>query len=90
MLGVVPDAAYQEDEVALERGDRIVLYTDGMTEAMGDGRELFGEERLAAVLREHRNADPTVLQQRVVAAVTAFCGGEFQDDATVLVAAIDS
>lgn len=51
-IGVLPDATYEESSVQLERGDVLVVYTDGLTEACapGPGAEQFGEERLAAAV----------------------------------------
>ena len=51
VLGVMESAAYEEDSVHLETGDRVVLYTDGITEAVNAAGELFGEERLYEVIR---------------------------------------
>ena len=52
LVGAVPDARFRACTVDLAPGDSCVLYSDGVTEAHGglDGRQVFGEERLAAVL----------------------------------------
>src|SRR5262245_47034113 len=52
VLGVMEAADYEEDAVSLESGDRVVLYTDGITEAVNREGELYGEERLHAVIAE--------------------------------------
>ena len=76
-------------------GDRLVLFTDGITEARqpapaGDGEYMaFGEERLIALAIEHRACSAPALQARLTAAVAAFAGGVFQDDATLIVLAVD-
>jgi sigma-B regulation protein RsbU (phosphoserine phosphatase) len=89
LLAVVPEAPYEQAEVALATGDRLVLYTDGITEAMDATRDLFGEERLLATIRAAAAADAATLQASLLATVTAFCRGEFQDDATVITVALD-
>jgi len=51
-LGVLNRTSYDDGEITLEPGDAILLYTDGITEAMAPNRSLYGEERLASVLAE--------------------------------------
>src|SRR5215510_13119482 len=50
VLGVFAEPEFSEGEVKLESGDRLLLFTDGLTEAMNDQGELFGEERLLELL----------------------------------------
>ena len=88
VLGVFPDWTYQEQILDLEAGDRFVLFTDGITEiANADGDE-FGEERLMELLCTHRALDAEAMQKRVMAAIAEFSGGQFQDDATMIVTAV--
>ena len=89
VLGVFPDWQYQEEHVDLEPGDRLVLYTDGITEISNAAGEEFGEQRLMDLLSAHRQASPETMQQRVMAAISDFSGGNFQDDATLIVTAVD-
>jgi sigma-B regulation protein RsbU (phosphoserine phosphatase) len=89
VLGVFPDADYESGEIPLAPGDRLVLFTDGVTEAMNDAGDDFGDERLIALAREMRGATLAEMQTRIVDAARAFAGGAFQDDATLIVAAID-
>ena len=89
VLGVFPDAEFRGGETALVTGDRLLLYTDGITEARNADDEEYGEERLANLLAEHRRLDATALHRTVLDAVTSFCSGRgFQDDATLLVVAV--
>ena len=89
VLGVLADAEYDQSQVALAAGDRLVLFTDGLTEARNASDEEFGEERLEAALLEHRACSAPALQARLTDAVDAFTGGHLQDDATLIVLAAD-
>jgi sigma-B regulation protein RsbU (phosphoserine phosphatase) len=86
-LGLFPDWSYGRGEVQLAAGDRLVLFTDGVTEASSAAREEFGEERLVAVLLENRHLSAGELQKRILAEVAKFSGGRFEDDATLVVVA---
>ncbi len=87
LLGVLPDETYATADVQFAPGDRLVLFTDGVTEALdGDGME-FGEERLLGILSQHRRRSGREIQQEVLRAVKEFSARELQDDATLLVLA---
>jgi sigma-B regulation protein RsbU (phosphoserine phosphatase) len=89
VLGVFPDADYRTGEVALRSGDRLLLYTDGITEARNAEDDEFGEDRLADALRSHRHLDANALFETVLTQVTRFTSDRgFQDDATLLVVAV--
>jgi sigma-B regulation protein RsbU (phosphoserine phosphatase) len=87
VLGVLADAEYEQAWVSLGPGDRLVLYTDGLTEALDAGDEEFGEERLVADAVTHRACSAPSLQARLTGAVAAFSGGRLKDDATLIVLA---
>ncbi len=89
MLGVFPDAAYEQGRVALRSGDRIVLYTDGITDACNAADEEFGDDRLVELAVANRACSAPALQARLAEAVDAFTGGRFQDDATLIVMAAE-
>jgi sigma-B regulation protein RsbU (phosphoserine phosphatase) len=105
VLGVFPDAAYEQGRVLIGSGDRLVLFTDGITEARrprhhaADQREFedeelgadveFGEARLIALAIENRGCSAPALQARLAGAVASFTGGTFQDDATLIVLAAE-
>jgi sigma-B regulation protein RsbU (phosphoserine phosphatase) len=89
VLGVFPDWLYREEHVDLEPGDRLVLFSDGITEISNTDDEEFGEERLMEVLRANRALDAEGMQKRVMAAIADFSGGNFQDDATLIVTAVE-
>ena len=88
VLGVFADADYSGAEVPLQRGDRLLLYTDGITEARGRNDEEFGEARLTAALVRHRQLEASALHEAVMKEVNEFAVAGFQDDATLLVVAI--
>ncbi len=88
VLGVFPDWTYQEASVELKPGDRLLLFTDGITEAEELHGEEFGTERVAAFAKSHAANSSTKMNQELLAEVTEFCGAQFQDDATLLVLAV--
>lgn len=88
VLGVFADAEYQGAELPLGSGDRLVLYTDGITEVCNTGEQEFGEDRLKAALVRHRHLGAAALHAAMMGEITAFATAGFQDDATLLVVAI--
>jgi sigma-B regulation protein RsbU (phosphoserine phosphatase) len=88
ILGVLPRFTYHETRVRLEPGDALVLYSDGVTEALRpDSDEEFGEDRLAATVQDHVGESADSILSAVVNAVAAFSEGSPQaDDLTVVVA----
>lgn len=88
VLGQMPDWQYQDGEYLLQPGDRLVLYTDGITEAGGEDGEEFGEERLCAIVQQQPQAPAAVLLSAVMTAVSEHCHQHFADDATCLILSI--
>ncbi len=89
VMGVFPDASYEQGRVAIGAGDRLVLFTDGITEARQADDTEFGEHRLIALAVENRACSAPALQARLAEAVALFTGGTFQDDATLIVLAAE-
>ncbi len=86
ILGVMPDADYGEETVNLESGDIVLLYTDGITEAINPDEEQFGEKRLIETVTGCRDLSPAGIVERVRDAVVKFSGDEPQfDDLTIMV-----
>jgi len=73
-------------EVQLAPGDTLLLYTDGIIEAVNDDGSEFGEERLLAALRAHRNLPVPQLLERILKEVEEFSSGKQADDITLLLA----
>jgi hypothetical protein len=86
LLGIAPEAIYEEGVLALEAGDRIVLYTDGVTEAADARGEMVGEERLYEWLAEMDGTlDSKAVVESVLDRVRGFLGDvEAGDDITVM------
>jgi phosphoserine phosphatase RsbU/P len=74
--------------VALAAGDTLVVFTDGASEATSESGEEFGEDRLLAVIREHRGEPAVQLLQTIVAEVGAHGGADQYDDLTLIVARV--
>ena len=85
LLGVFPDWKYEQRSINLQAGDRILLFTDGLSEAEDSGGKEFGEDRLVEVFRQVRELPAIEIQTRVLETVRSFCRGNFRDDATLLV-----
>lgn len=86
VVGLLPAAEYCAARVSLEAGDVVVLYTDGISEAMTAREEEWGEERLADAVRGARGQEATGVLQAIFDANDRFTAGARQhDDMTVLV-----
>jgi sigma-B regulation protein RsbU (phosphoserine phosphatase) len=84
------DSGYEERELALMHGDRLVLFTDGVSEATDADGEMFGEERIEELVADSRELDARELQQTIVDAATSFSRGELEDDLTLVVVRVGS
>jgi len=89
VLGPFARCVFEQGEITVESGDRILLFTDGVTEARNEAGDEFGEERLIALLTENLSLDADALQHLLMQAVFDFSGGDFQDDATLIVCSVD-
>ena len=88
LLGVFREWKYEERTIGLLRGDRILMFTDGLSEAENMAGEEFGEQRLIDIFRTVRRLPANEIQARILDAVRDFCSGNFRDDATLLVLAV--
>ncbi|MHB8525980.1 MAG: PP2C family protein-serine/threonine phosphatase [Candidatus Acidiferrales bacterium] len=87
-LGISAGEYYDQREIVLAEGDRLMLFTDGITEAADTRGEEFGEERLLAIAQESRALGAAQIQKSVLARIAEFNGEKFQDDATLIVLAV--
>jgi sigma-B regulation protein RsbU (phosphoserine phosphatase) len=85
VLGAFADSIYSPGEISLRAGDRLLLFTDGVTEVRNASGEEFGEARLRELLAREHHRGAADLQQTVIDQVSEFCGGQFQDDAALMV-----
>jgi len=85
VLALMPNWACQPGQVELAPGDRLILFTDGITEATDARGEEFQEERLIALVTTHRHLRPGAIREKIMAALREFTGDKWNDDATLLV-----
>lgn len=87
VLGVQPEWTYADSTLALAPGDRLLFFTDGVTEAENQKEEEFGYQGIAAAAGTGPSS-AAELKCRIMRAVEEFCHGEFRDDVTLVVACI--
>jgi sigma-B regulation protein RsbU (phosphoserine phosphatase) len=85
VLGIDGVSEFAGEEVALVSGDRLLLFTDGVTESTNAATEEFGEDRLLALAREHRSLPAAALHRRILESLMDFNQGQFADDMTLIV-----
>ena len=86
VVGLFELAAFEEETVQLQEGDRLIVFSDGVTEAVNTKGEEFGEERLAACVEDLGHLSPADQVARIMDAVQTFATGARQaDDITALV-----
>lgn len=87
LAGAFDGIDFTDGHAKLSLTDMLVLYTDGITEARRD-KELFGEERLVALLQEQAVADPKALPQVILDAVLEYADSELSDDVAIVAVAL--
>jgi phosphoserine phosphatase RsbU/P len=88
ILGVFPVQAFDMGVYDLAAGDRVLLFTDGVTEACNPEGEEFGDARLLELLEENRELSAEDLQRKILSVVAEFCRGHWHDDATLIAIAV--
>jgi sigma-B regulation protein RsbU (phosphoserine phosphatase) len=89
VLGLVRDWHCQAGSVELAPGDRLILFTDGITEANDARGEEFQEERLVALVTSHRHLGAGAIRRKIMTALREFTGDQWNDDATVVVLGVE-
>jgi len=86
ILGPFPGEKYRADFTIMRKGDILLLYTDGITEAADEHRQLFGEQRLINLLRLHKSKSPKEICQYILQEVQTYSrNAEYSDDRTLVV-----
>jgi len=86
VLGFLPDTAYQEGTIDLAPGDSMTAFTDGVSEAMNERDEEFGERRIVEIVQRTRGETPETILQTIENEVAAFRGERrLEDDFTLLI-----
>lgn len=89
VLGVMCDARYEQASVALETGDLLVIFTDGVSEAVDPAQDEFSEGRLERVVASHAHLPVEELRDRILTEVEVFASGAPQhDDITLIIARV--
>ncbi len=85
-IGLIPGASYEGFKFTMTRGDRLMLYSDGLTEAEDPKRVQLDEDGLAELLKRHAARSGTELLDKILIDLNAFCGNsEFDDDVSGLI-----
>lgn len=86
VLGVMEGIEWQAVTVPMQPGDMLVVYSDGVSDALSEADEFFGEERLRGIVEQHRYATADGMIAAIVQAQRSFVGrGPWFDDATLMV-----
>lgn len=84
VLGIFPDSKYWDVAVRFDPGNKVLLFTDGITEATNTREEEYGEARLRQRLDSDSSSETAAMHRKMMQEVTDFCQGNFADDATLV------
>ena len=87
VVGIFPDAEYQQATLHLRRGDLLLAYTDGIVESVNEYGEEFGEHRLIQILQQNRERSAQEIQKTIVDQVLDWAFEEERDDDMTLIVA---
>jgi sigma-B regulation protein RsbU (phosphoserine phosphatase) len=86
ILGVRREVVFEEKSMQLQKGDILLLYTDGITEASNPSGEFFGTEKLCSILGKMKNEQPEVIVDTILKNVNEFTGSQSaMDDISMIV-----
>ena len=84
-VGLFPMSPFGQEQVLLKPGDKLVIYTDGVSEAENHGAQQFGEERLIELVKGYARASAAEIHKAIIDAVAQFTAGAPQNDDVTLV-----
>jgi sigma-B regulation protein RsbU (phosphoserine phosphatase) len=86
LLGAFPDAQYEQAKIIMNPGDLLILFSDGITEALNHESKEFSEEKLIGVIKNNKNAAPELFIEKIITAVQEHSGSTPQsDDMTLMI-----
>jgi sigma-B regulation protein RsbU (phosphoserine phosphatase) len=88
VVGMMDLATYEQGDVRLDPGDRLVLFTDGITEAESSEGLEFGDDRFLETVIRHRSSNADGMLRGLFDEVTRFAGRHLRDDATAIAVVI--
>lgn len=88
-IGMFPDPHYDEMKITLKKGDTVILYTDGITEASNSSGEMFGMKRFCSLVSRLKYLGAKEIQDKIIEEVEVFAGGDQDDDITLIVLKYD-
>jgi serine phosphatase RsbU (regulator of sigma subunit) len=80
VLGTKEDVSYRAEEISINPGDRLFIYSDGIPEAMKEQREEFGDENLLEIVQQHRSHSADALIEKINTALNSHFGSMSQND----------
>jgi serine phosphatase RsbU (regulator of sigma subunit) len=87
IIGWFPDADFEEEEIGIQIGDRLIMYTDGLIEAINEKKEFYGKTAFYAFIQEHQDKKPEDFVNHILNHLKEWTGnGELEDDITMIVA----
>jgi serine phosphatase RsbU (regulator of sigma subunit) len=88
LLGVVPEASYEQSTINLEKGDILLLYTDGIVETRNASGEEFGENRLIDFCKQYINLEVNNFRENILAELDKFSNSNIDDDISLIVISV--
>ena len=89
IVGMFPDAEYRQEEIVLEVGDMLMIYTDGLTEVVDSSDELFGEDRLVGCVTKHKHFSLEKISRKTISDIRDYSdGADPVDDMTMVLARV--